>query len=457
MTVNVHFVGIGGIHMSALAHILLDDGLIVSGCDRADTPILQPLRERGARINIGHRPTHVTTATRVIRTVAVPPDHPEIAAATELGIPCQTRAELLAEIASRRDVIAVGGSHGKTTTTALIAHAMRASGRDTGYVLGGEAPDFEIHARRGSDPWLVLEADEYARAFHHYSPKVAVLNNAESDHLDYYGSEAALSEAFLQYTRTLREGGALVVGVDSESAAEIAERLAHERPDVRIYSFASDRDADYRIHEDGRDRFGQRYLLETPSATLLSYLDIPGLYNLRNAAAALAATEIAGFDLATSAAAIADFRGVQRRFQVIGEHGGVVVLDDYAHHPTEVRAALSAARACYPDRRLVVLFQPHTYTRTQYLLEEFRTCFTDADQLYIADTYAAREDQDRGLSAAQLAPQISSPSAIYAGSVADTAVAAAAASQPNDLIITMGAGDIAAAPAAVLRHLRGQR
>lgn len=456
MTANVHFVGIGGIHMSALAHILLDDGVIVSGCDRVDAPILQPLRERGARILIGHRPSHVTTATRVIRTAAVPADHPEIAAASKLGIPCQTRAELLAQIASSRDVIAVGGSHGKTTTTALVARAMQASGRDVGYVLGGESPDFEVHARRGTDPWLVLEADEYARAFHHYSPSVAVLTNAEPDHLDYYGSAVALTDAFLQYTRTIRREGALVVGIDSPVAAEIAERLAAERPDVRVYSFATDREADYRIEPDGDDRAGQQYSLETPTATLRSYLELSGQYNLRNAAAALAATEIAGFDLAESAAAISDFQGVQRRFQVVGEHEGVVVLDDYAHHPTEVRAALAAARDRYPERRLVVLFQPHTYTRTQYLLDGFKDCFSAADQLYVAETYAAREDPELGMSAAQLAPLISSPCAMYSGSVAETAAAAAAAARPNDLIITMGAGDIDAAPAAILEHLRGR-
>ena len=455
MTVNVHFVGIGGIHMSALAHILLDDGIVVSGCDRVDAPILQPLRERGARIVVGHRESHVTTATRVVRTVAVPPDHPEIAAANRLGIPVQTRAELLAEIASRRDVIAVGGSHGKTTTTALIAHAMRASGRDSGYVLGGESPDFEVHAHRGSDPWLVLEADEYARAFHHYSPSVAVLTNAEPEHLDYYGSESALRDAFLQYARTVRTGGALVVGIDSPAAAAIAQEMACERPDVQIHTFSADHDADYRIEFDGDDISGQRYILETPTATLVSYAELPGVYNLRNVAAALAATEVAGFELSISAAAVAAFQGVERRFQLVGEHAGVVVIDDYAHHPTEVRAALAAARTRYPNRRLVVLFQPHTYTRTRYLLDEFTTCFADADRLYIADTYAAREAPDRGMTAAQLAPLISSPRAVYAGSVAETAAAAAACAEPNDVIVTMGAGDIDAAPAAVLEHLRG--
>lgn len=456
MTANVHFVGIGGIHMSALAHILLDDGIVVSGCDRADAPILQPLRDRGARIVIGHRESHVRTATRVVRTVAVPPEHPEIAAANGLGIPVLTRAELLAEIASQREVIAVGGSHGKTTTTALIAHAMRASGRDSGYVLGGESPDFEIHAHRGSDPWLVLEADEYARAFHHYTPSVAVLTNAEPDHLDYYESEAALTDAFLQYTRTIRSGGALVAGIDSPASAAIARALACERPDVQIYTFSSEQDADYRIESEAEDTSGQCYLFETPTTTLASRLELPGAYNLRNLAAALAATEIAGFDLSTSAAAATGFRGVERRFQLVGEHDGVVVIDDYAHHPTEVRAAVAAARSRYPNRRLVVLFQPHTYTRTRYLLDEFRTCFADADQLYIADTYAAREAPDRGMTAAQLAPLISSPCAIYAGSVAETAAAAAAGAEPNDVIITMGAGDIDAAPAAVLEHLRGR-
>ena len=278
MTINVHFVGIGGIHMSALAHILLDDGVIVSGCDRADAPILQPLRDRGARITIGHNEHHVTTATQVVRTAAVPESHPEIARAIELGIPLRTRAELLAEIAAPRHTIAVGGSHGKTTTTAMIAWAMRASGRDPGYVIGGEVPGIPIHAHRGEDPWLALEADEYGRAFHQYSPSVAILTNCEPDHLDYYGSPAALEEAFLKYVDTLKPNGALVVGIDSPLACQIAERLRDRRSDIRIVTTSTRSDADYQVTSDRA-----HYMLRSPNQQLQLDLQQPGEYQCQNA------------------------------------------------------------------------------------------------------------------------------------------------------------------------------
>jgi len=448
MTLNVHFVGIGGIHMSALAHILLDDGLVVSGCDRADSPILQPLRDRGARITIGHNEHHVTTATQVVRTAAVPESHPEIARTIELGIPLQTRAELLSEIAAPRDVISVGGTHGKTTTTAMIAHAMRASGRDAGYVIGGEVPGFCVHARRGNDPWLVLEADEYGRAFHHYTPQVAVLTNCEPDHLDYYGSQAALEEAFLRYVGTVKQGGTLIAGVDSPLAVDIASKLEVQRPDVQIVTCSSRVPADYRIRSNGEE-----FELATPLSKFSGRLRQPGEYQRQNAAVALAALDVAGFDAPAAADALSTFKGVNRRFQLHGETNDVLVLDDYAHHPTEVSAAIAAARQRWPDRRFVVLFQPHTYTRTSYLLDGFRSCFAAADIVYTVDTYAARAMSGEEMTAEQLAGEIVAPKASYAGSVERSAALAADQAQAGDLIITMGAGDIDAAGPIILSRL----
>lgn len=438
--------------MSALAHILLDDGVVVSGCDRADAPILQPLRDRGARITIGHNERHVTTATQVVRTAAVPETHPEIARAVELGIPLQTRAELLAEIASQRSVITVGGSHGKTTTTAMIAHCMKASGRDAGYVIGGEAPDFCVHARRGSDPWIVLEADEYGRAFHHYQPSVAVLTNCEPDHLDYYGSQEALETAFLDYLRTLKPDGDLIVGIDSQLARKIAETLQQERPDVQLTTCSSRTASDYRIEGDG-----EQFKLSSPAATFHGSLQQPGEYQLQNAAVAIAALDAAGFDAQRSIDALRSFRGVNRRFQLHGEANGVVVLDDYAHHPTEVASAIAAARQRWPDRRVVVLFQPHTYTRTSYLIDGFRTCFAEADAVLTVDTYAARAMTGDEMTSEQLAREIASPAAEYGGSIDESAVIAADRARHGDLIITMGAGDIDAAGPIILRRLSGAR
>ena len=286
---HVHFVGIGGIHMSALAHILLDDGQVVSGCDRIDAPILQPLRERGAEIEIGHDASHTRGVQRVIRTVAVPASHPEIAAAMESGIPVATRAELLAEIAAPREVIAVGGAHGKTTTTAMLSLAARASGRDVGYVLGGEAADLPRHALRGSDPWLILEADEYGRAFHHYTPRVAVITNVEPDHLDYYGTAAQLEDAFLTYAQTVRREGVLIVGAESPTAASIASRLAETRPDVTILTAGLGQAADWSATVESHSALATSYRVTAPDGqSWAAQLSIPGDFNVANAIVALA-------------------------------------------------------------------------------------------------------------------------------------------------------------------------
>jgi len=378
----------------------------------------------------------------------VPESHPEIARTIELGIPLQTRAELLSEIAAPRDVISVGGTHGKTTTTAMIAHAMRASGRDAGYVIGGEVPGFCVHARRGNDPWLVLEADEYGRAFHHYTPQVAVLTNCEPDHLDYYGSQAALEEAFLRYVGTVKQGGTLIAGVDSPLAVDIASKLEVQRPDVQIVTCSSRVPADYRIRSNGEE-----FELATPISKISGRLRQPGEYQRQNAAVALAALDVAGFDAPAAADALSTFKGVNRRFQLHGETNDVLVLDDYAHHPTEVSAAIAAARQRWPDRRFVVLFQPHTYTRTSYLLDGFRSCFAAADIVYTVDTYAARAMSGEEMTAEQLAGEIVAPKASYAGSVERSAALAADQAQAGDLIITMGAGDIDAAGPIILSRL----
>ena len=456
---HVHFVGIGGIHMSALAHILLDDGLAVSGCDRADTPILQPLRERGAEISIGHDPGHIAQADRVVRTVAVAETHPEIAAAIDAAVPVSTRAELLAEIAAGREVIAVGGAHGKTTTTAMLAVAARASGRDVGYVLGGETADLPRHAARGADPWLILEADEYGRAFHHYTPRVAVITNVEPDHLDYYGTVEQLEAAFLDYARTIVEGGVLVVGADSPAALQIAERLFKERPDITVRTAGLSESADWRAEIAASGARATCYRAHPPDGGAWpAQLGLAGEFNVANAIAALAALDSAGFDPQAASHALARFRGVARRLQRHGEAGGVLVLDDYAHHPTELAATIGALRQRYPERRLLLLFQPHTYSRSRYLLDGFRSCFEGVDQLFLCDTYAARESPDAGLTAAQLAAllaaEIDQPDTAYAGSVADAAATVAAAARRGDVVVTVGAGDVDAAGPLILAQLR---
>ena len=455
---HTHFTGIGGIHMSALAHILLDDGERVSGCDRADSRLLAALRGRGVEIDLAHDPRHAAMADRVVRTVAVPAEHPEIAAAEAAGTPVLTRAELLREVAAGRRVIAVSGSHGKSTTTAMAAMALRAGGRDAGYVLGAEAAEFAPHARRGSDEWMALEADEYGRAFHHYEPEVAVITNVEPDHLDYYGDFAALREAFAVYARTLRPGGALVFDASSADAAGVAAEIARERPDLRIARTALGSDgiaADWIAPRVLETAEATRFSVEGPPGRSCAELRVPGDFNVRNALLALAAADCAGFAFEDALRGVAAFSGIRRRFQPHGpEAAGVAVLDDYAHHPTEIAATVRAARARYRGRRLLVVFQPHTYSRSRYLLDGFRTAFRGADRLLIADTYAARETPEQGLAADGLAAEIREPAAEYAGSVGEAAAAAAAGATAGDVIITMGAGDVDSAGPEILRRLR---
>ena len=297
---------------------------------------------------------------------------------------------------------------------------------------------------------MVLEADEYGRAFHHYTPQVAVLTNCEPDHLDYYGSQAALEEAFLRYAGTVKPEGTLIAGIDSPMAVEIASKLQVQRPDVRIVTCSSRAAADYRITSSGEE-----YELATPNSNISGHLRQPGEHQRQNAAIALAALDIAGFDAPAAAQALATFNGVNRRFQLHGEANDVIVLDDYAHHPTEVTAAIAAARQRWPDRRIVILFQPHTYTRTSYLIDGFRTCFAGADVVYTVDTYAARTMSGDEMTSEQLASEIVTPKAAYAGSVEQSGALAADQARAGDLIVTMGAGDIDAAGPIILSRLGG--
>ena len=451
---RVHFVGIGGIHMSGLARILLEDGAQVSGSDRTDSALLERLRAKGAEVSIGNDAAHVAGADLVVRTIAVPDENPEIVAARAAGIMVLSRAEMVARIAEGRPTLAVSGSHGKTTTATMATLILRAAGRDVGYVLGGEAPELESHARRGADPWIVLEADEYGRAFHHYQPSVAVITNIERDHLDYYGSDEGLFEAFLGYARTLQPNGTLIVGRESACARSAAERLAAERSDFALQTFALQGEATWTAHEIREDAAGTSFKLLGEGGELGALrLAVPGEHNVRNALAAVAAASAAGAGIEAAERALAEFRGVARRFQPHGEAGGVLVLDDYAHHPTEIRATIEAARARFASRRLAVLFQPHTYTRSQYLLEDFRGCFQGVDLLFLCETYAAREDPSQGLSAEQLAAEVTEPPARYAGSLEEAPRVVAAELRTDDVVITMGAGDVDSCGPALLEIL----
>ena len=454
---HIHFIGIGGIHMSGLARILLEEGCRVSGSDLVASQLTQGLADSGVRISIGHESGNVEGATLVVRTAAVKDANPEAQAARRAGIELITRAEMVARIAGDRPTLTVAGTHGKTTTATMLTLILREAGLDPTYLLGGESDALGGQAGRGSGAQVVLEADEYARAFHEYRPTIAVITNIDRDHLDYYGTDAALQEAFLGYGRMIRPGAALIVGADSPQAMAVGERLEGERSDISVMTFGTAVRWTWGAREIAASESETHFQLTREGTDLGEVaLQVPGAFNVRNAVAAVAAGVLGGASMAAAQHALARFRGVHRRFEHVGGGGGVTLVDDYAHHPTEIAATVEAARQRYPSRRLIVLFQPHTYSRSSYLREGFQRCFGGVDRLYLMETYAAREEPDAGLSAAELSQQIREPRAEYAGSADEAVETVGAALRPGDVLITMGAGDVNEAGPPILKRLEAR-
>lgn len=458
---RVHLVGIGGMHMSAIAQVLLSAGVWVSGSDLQDTDLTRRLAALGATVHHGHAAAHVGDAELVVVTAAAKPDNPEVVEARRRGIPVISRAEMVARLTAGRTTIAVAGTHGKTTTSSLIAFLLARAGKAPGYLLGGESLDLGGNAAAGSGPAMVVEADEYARAFLAYRPHVAVVTNIEPDHLDYYGSPTALTDAFRQFLRRVEPGGRIIACADSAPLAALtAEPLPATVERYRVLPATpaggpSANGADWLALDEGPDGSGGRSFVVLRWGQRVGRFTIsrPGRHNVANALAAIAAGAALGLTTEEMRTALPHFRGARRRFELVGEARGVTVMDDYAHHPTEIRATLAAAREHFPGRRLVVLFQPHTYSRTQYLFDEFRLCFADADALFILETYAARETPAAGLGATDLARAVTMPPARYVDSIKAAVKSLKKMVRSGDVVFTMGAGDVNAAGPALLRAL----
>jgi UDP-N-acetylmuramate--alanine ligase len=432
----VHFVGIGGAGMSALALIAVRRGVLVSGCD-ADPTGAADLAAMGVRIFQGHDPAHLEGARAVVVTAAVTAGHPELIRARGLGLPVVPRKEALAALIGSARSVAVAGTHGKTTTTVMTTEALTAAGlRPTG-IAGGRVSAWGGNARLASDDLFVVEADEFDKAFLTLHPTVAVVNNVEPDHLECYGSLAALEDAFVEFAS---RAPTAVVSADDPGARRVASRL----PDaVRRFGFSED--AEIRISDvvQRADRTEARVTWQGRASVPLR-LKVPGVHNLRNAVAALGAVEALGGDLRAAADSLAEFEGVGRRFERLGEHGGVAVVDDYAHHPSELAATLAAARQAFPSRRLVAVFQPHLYSRTEAHGEAMGEALAQADLVFVTEVYAAREQPIAGVSGRRVAE-----AARRAGADARFEPARAAIGrqvfeslQPGDVVLTLGAGDI---------------
>ncbi len=452
-TYRVHFVGIGGIGMSGIAELLLNLGYQVSGSDLAENENVTRLRQLGARVQVGHGAENLTEADVVVVSSAVRPDNPEVLAAHQRRIPVIPRAEMLAELMRMKRGIAVAGTHGKTTTTSLLGTVLSEAGLDPTLVIGGRLNSLGSNARLGRGEYLVAEADESDGSFLRLQPTHAIVTNIDPEHLDHFQTFEAEQQAFLQFANRVPFYGLVVACQDHPVVAALLPRVGK-----RVVSYGFSPQAEIRAQaatfgEQGSSfeawRDGQR--LGRVELRLL------GRHNVQNALAVIAMAEEIGVPFEITARALAGFQGVQRRFSLIGEIGGVRVVDDYAHHPEEIRATLAGARLCHPERRLVVVFQPHRFTRTRDLGPAFGPAFQDAHVVRLLEIYAAGEAPLPGVSGAGLLAHLSAsghPDAEFLGTPAAALDWLEAEARAGDLVITMGAGDVWKLGRALLERLR---
>jgi len=447
---RIHLIGIGGAGMSAIARVLLGRGHPVSGSDLRDSSALHDLAGLGARISLGHCPENVHGAEVVVATSAAPADNPELAEARRLGLPIWHRGEMLRRLTAGQRCIAVAGTHGKTTTTALLALLLRTAGRDPSFVVGGEVPELGCSGHAGSGPHFVLEADEYDRTFLSLRPAVAVVTNVEWDHVDCYPSADAFREAFAQFVALVPAEGALFLCRDDAGAWGLP------RPAAPAFGYGLAPDAAWQAVDLDLQEEGTAFTLRRAGRPAGRFrLCIPGEHNVRNALAALAVASWEGVDLRQAEPLLAAFGGVERRFQVLGSARGVAVVDDYAHHPSEIRATLAAARQRYPGRRLVAAFQPHTYSRTRAFGGEMAQALSLADLVLVTGVYAARESDPGDVSAQEVAMQVSGPAA-HVPTLEEALSWLRGHLQSGDVLLTLGAGDITRLGRQLLARLEGR-
>ncbi|MBP1464576.1 UDP-N-acetylmuramate--L-alanine ligase [Candidatus Chloroploca sp. M-50] len=468
---HYHLVGIAGTGFSALANLLLDQGHTVSGSDRVANRQTAALIERGATIYLGHSPAYVQGADALVATAAVTADHCELEAARAAGVPVLSRADLWRDWSAQRRVIAIAGTHGKTTTSAMVAVALRAAGVPAGYLIGAEVPELGGNAAWG-DPEtpLVIEADEYAQVFLALSPDVAVITNVEWDHPDCYPDASVYHETFAQFAAAVAkpqrvilcgdDQGAMSLGLHEAALYGIEERLATDPVSCRLAPFDWTASGVQTNKGGGVTfdlwRYDRRRMAQRRLGT--QNLRLSGLHNVRNALAALAVVAMLEGDLAAASAALANFGGALRRFEQKGEACGVLVIDDYAHHPTAVQATLSTARAAYPGRRLIAYLQPHTFSRTTALSNVWTTACAAADIVLVGDVYAAREEGDATAASQELAARMAATGLDVhpVGSLEQALDHLGALVQAGDLVVTMGAGDSSLLGVRLLERLRCQ-
>jgi len=450
-TRRIHFIGIGGSGMSGIAEVLLNMGYQVTGSDLKPSETTQRLIELGGRVYPGHAAANVENAQVVVYSSAVRDDNPELVAARASGVPVIARADMLAELMRMKYGVAVGGSHGKTTTTSMVAAVMSRGGMDPTVVVGGRLSAIGSNARLGHGRFLVAEADESDGSFLRLAPAVTVVTNIDREHLDHYADLAEIRQAFVYFANRVPFYGVSVLCADDENVRAILPQVTK-----RTLLYGTRDDAEVRALDVELLPHGSRFRVTAAGEPLGEVtLQVPGRHNVLNALAAVAVGLEFEVGFGHVGEALAEFRGVGRRFETRGEVAGVRVIDDYGHHPTEIAATLASARGL--GGRVLVVFQPHRYSRTAALREEFGRCFGDADRVWILDVYAAGETPIAGISGHTLveaAQRHGAGHVVDAASGAEAAAAVAAAARPGDTILTLGAGDVSRLGDEVLRRLR---
>lgn len=437
---HVHFIGIGGISMSGLATILLDRSFSVSGSDRSDSPLLEKLRNMGAKIYIGHAAENVVGADLVVYTAAISNENPELQEARRLNIPTIDRAEFLGAMMKHfPQSIGVSGTHGKTTTTSMLSLILLEGGLDPTIMVGGELDAIGGNVRPGSSPYMVAESCEYKASFLKFFPKIGIILNIDADHLDFYKDIDDIRNTFLKFSKNIPEDGLLIGCAEDSRVLDIINQASCKTLTYGI------KKGDFTADNITYDNLGHPSFQVLQGRNPLGYvkLSVPGEHNILNALASIACGSYLGLDFDVMASSLNSYSGTHRRFEKKGEVNGVTVIDDYAHHPTEMKATIKAALN-YPHKRLYCVFQPHTYTRTYTLFKEFTEAFDGLDKLILVDIYAARE-KDTGLVSSRMlcdAVKERGVNCQYAGSFEEALSILRNELKPGDVLITMGAGDV---------------
>jgi len=449
----IHFVGIGGIGMSGIAEVLISSGFEVSGSDMRGSETTKRLRELGARIHVGHAAEHVADADVVVYSSAIPRDNPELVRARRESVPVIGRAEMLSELMRLKDGIAIAGSHGKTTTTSLLATVLREAELDPTVVIGGKLNALGSSAARGAGDLLLAEADESDGSFLHLSPVLAVITNIDAEHLDHYGTLDEVKRAFAEFANRVPFYGLVVACLDHPNVQDMLPQI-----EKRTATYGLSAQADYRAKNPVVEGLSTTFTLVRRGEDLGEVsVRMPGIHNVLNTLAVIAVADELQVPLEITKKALEGFGGVHRRFTVIGEHEGVTVIDDYGHHPSEVMVTLEAAQRAY-GRRVLVAFQPHRYSRTHHLFDELTRAFNRADVVFLTDVYAAGEAPIEGATSDHLVEAIRSHGhrdVTHVPRREDLVEAILGRAEPGDIVITLGAGDITRVGPALLEALKG--